>query len=261
LQLKDVIAFDPNVEEFLYGRTGEGRVIELYDAQLLRRLKRLSSRASVLTQLSNRATEWAEDPEHGPQREANLELATKFYDEMLAVRAKMRNVRSQFHQAAVNYILANFRLILLPRFNVSEMVARRHPRTGMPRNIGPLSAKMLLDMAHYKFRQLLLNAAKLCPGVEVIVCDEVYTSKTCSACGELRHDLGGSKTFECRVCHMTMHRDANAATNILLRYVVLWCARYKSGHKSITSRPVTSRGNGDAASKLCGALTIRAGPS
>ncbi len=50
--------------------------------------------------------------------------------------------------------------------------------------------------SHYAFRQILLNKAELFPRCIVIVCNEVYISKTCGQCGSLHNKtLGSSKTF------------------------------------------------------------------
>ncbi len=42
------------------------------------------------------------------------------------------------------------------------------------------------------------------------------SSKTCSRCGSVKHDLTLSdRVFRCDVCGLTMDRDLNAAINIL----------------------------------------------
>ena len=46
---------------------------------------------------------------------------------------------------------------------------------------------------------------------------EAYTSKTCSECGYLRYNLGGSKVFRCDECASVMDRDVNGAKNIFLK--------------------------------------------
>jgi putative transposase len=42
-------------------------------------------------------------------------------------------------------------------------------------------------------------------------------SKTCSECGYLHCNIGGSKKFKCPQCHQESDRDVNAARNILLK--------------------------------------------
>ena len=52
-------------------------------------------------------------------------------------------------------------------------------------------------------------------------CDEQFTSKTCSKCGELNQKLKGQKVFYCDNCHTILDRDVNGAINILFRYLTL----------------------------------------
>ena len=47
----------------------------------------------------------------------------------------------------------------------------------------------------------------------------VIASKTCTNCGELHRNLGGSKTFCCPKCKVVLDRDANGARNILLKFL------------------------------------------
>jgi transposase len=49
-------------------------------------------------------------------------------------------------------------------------------------------------------------------------CSEEYTGKTCEVCGEIKHNLGGAKTFTCSNCHTRCDRDANGARNVLIKF-------------------------------------------
>jgi hypothetical protein len=77
--------------------------------------------------------------------------------------------------------------------------------------------------SHYRFKMRLLDKTREFPWCRVVICDEHYTSKTCSECGELHDKLGGSKTFHCpqERCGAVMDRDHNGARNILLRFLTL----------------------------------------
>jgi hypothetical protein len=77
----------------------------------------------------------------------------------------------------------------------------------------------MLTWSHYAFRELLLHKAKGYPHCRVVICTEEWTSKTCSCCGTLHHALGKAETFHCPnvLCKAVMHRDTNAARNILLK--------------------------------------------
>ena len=89
---------------------------------------------------------------------------------------------------------------------------------GMKRTICRNAVRKLAQMAPFSFRQFLIHKAREF-GTRVIICDEYYTSKTCTHCGILNHGLGASKTFVCPTCSAEYDRDAGAARNILLRYI------------------------------------------
>ena len=62
---------------------------------------------------------------------------------------------------------------------------------------------------------------------KVHVVEERYTSKTCSCCGWIDHNLGSAKIFKCQRsgCGRVMDRDSNASLNILLKHVERYVGR------------------------------------
>jgi putative transposase len=53
------------------------------------------------------------------------------------------------------------------------------------RKISSKTAKKMLTLSHYTFKTWLMNKAREYPNCRVIICDEEYTSQTCSECGYL----------------------------------------------------------------------------
>ncbi|KAK1944587.1 putative transposase [Phytophthora citrophthora] len=78
----------------------------------------------------------------------------------------------------------------------------------------------MLAKAHYKFKMLLKYKTERAGGC-LITCEEEYTSTTCSSCGEIKENLGGSDAFRCLSCHARHDRDVNAARNIFHKNVAL----------------------------------------
>ena len=70
--------------------------------------------------------------------------------------------------------------------------------------IAQLEYGALIDQLRYK---AALN------GIKFILVKESYTSQTCPKCGAL-HKVSG-RTYKCRDCGYTVHRDINGAWNIL----------------------------------------------
>jgi transposase len=66
-----------------------------------------------------------------------------------------------------------------------------------------------------------MNKAREYPNCRVIICGEEYTNQTCSECGFILCNIGGSKKFKFPGCYHESDRDFNAAGNILLKNMSL----------------------------------------
>jgi len=84
------------------------------------------------------------------------------------------------------------------------------------RKIGSKSTRAMLTWSHYRFRERLAFKCRQ-QGAKLVIVDEAWTSKTCSACGIINHDLGKAKVFHCDHCSSTFDRDVNGAKNIFLK--------------------------------------------
>ena len=84
------------------------------------------------------------------------------------------------------------------------------------RKLTTKTARALVTLSHYRFKQMLKHQASK-SGCIVVDVTEEYTSKTCSKCGHIHTKLGGSKKFKCPECGHTLDRDVNGAFNILLK--------------------------------------------
>jgi transposase len=148
---------------------------------------------------------------------------------LVRAHKRVHNLVDDLHKKFCNWLCENFKVIVIPKFNVGQMVAREDPATGRRRTLGKKTVVEMLALGHYSFRQRLIQRAQLYPDCTVIECDERYTSKTCGHCGQLHRNLGGNKTFTCNPtaasgkagCGYVADRDASAARNILLRFLTL----------------------------------------
>ena len=87
------------------------------------------------------------------------------------------------------------------------------------RVISAATARQMLPWRHGRFRQRLLDKAREYGGRHVLLTDEAYTSKTCGACGMQNAKLKSEEKWTCAACGVHLHRDGNAARNILLQHV------------------------------------------
>lgn len=130
---------------------------------------------------------------------------------------KLKNRVKDLHHKLALWLCENYSVILIPRFQVLQMVKRGG------RKLHVTTIRRMMAWSHYSFRQLLKTKAELYNGVRVVECYEPYTSKTCGQCGELNQTLGSSKLFKCKHCKYEADRDLNGTRNILLRYLSLFC--------------------------------------
>ena len=72
------------------------------------------------------------------------------------------------------------------------------------------------DMKFYVLKERLLYKASVL-GKRVFYIKEHYTTKTCSACGQINNNVGSSKVFKCEHCKLETGRDGNASKNMLLK--------------------------------------------
>ncbi len=131
------------------------------------------------------------------------------------LQKRIRNFVDELHCKLVKWLVANFDVVLLPKFETQRMVINKK----WDRKITSKTARAMMTLSHFRFRQRLLHKSREFPSCQVIICDEDYTSKTCGSCGEIHQKLGGAKIFKCPSCECNINRDLNGARNILLRYI------------------------------------------
>jgi len=74
-------------------------------------------------------------------------------------------------------------------------------------------------LSHCSFVDRLIDKSKSY-GTKVSVITEENTSRTCTCCGNIKHDLKGSKIFDCQRCGVKIDRDLNGSINIMKKYAL-----------------------------------------
>ncbi len=126
------------------------------------------------------------------------------------LETKIKNCILDCHHKITKYLSENYNKVLLPEFNTQEMLRKK------TRNISKKTARSMNIWSHYKFKMMLEYKMNRTGG-KLIMCTEEYTSKTCSNCGKINHNLKKSKVFNCEHCKLTIDRDVNGARNIYLK--------------------------------------------
>lgn len=128
----------------------------------------------------------------------------------MRLRSRIRNLVTELHCKTAKFLLSKFNEIILPSFNVSQMVKRSN------RKIRSKTVRQMLCWRHYGFKQRLLMAAERI-GAKVYIRGEEYTSKTCTHCRNVKNNLGGAKMYKCSECKLVADRDCCGARNIFIK--------------------------------------------
>ena len=188
-----VIALDPGVRTFLTGFDGS-RFIEFGSGDI-GRITRLCQHLDNLISQTRLAC---------PKQRRKMRQAAQ------RMRAKIRHLIDEAHKQITCYLTDNYRIIFLPTFETSQMVAKAR------RKMRSKTVRSMLSWAHYRFELFLTQKAEMTNTI-IVTGSEAYTSKTCTSCGHIHQSLGGSKVFKCPSCGHTLPRDMNGALGFMLR--------------------------------------------
>lgn len=129
---------------------------------------------------------------------------------MLHVSRKVKNCIQDCHHKISKWLSEKYKYVFLPTFETQKLSKKQN------RKISKLTTRSMMTWSHYRFKELLRYKMKRSGG-ELIDCTEEYTSKTCTRCGRINHNLGSNKVFTCTSCNLIIDRDVNGARNILLK--------------------------------------------
>lgn len=120
------------------------------------------------------------------------------------VHTRVRNLRREHHHAVACRLVLAFGLIVAERLTIKRML-----RNGkLSRAISDAGWASFLDILSYKAEKA---------GAQYVEIDSRDTSQECSGCGqEVRKKLS-VRWHDCPSCGLSIHRDHNAAQNILAR--------------------------------------------
>jgi len=133
---------------------------------------------------------------------------------ILRARNRLRNLVTEVHCKVCLFLVRNFKKIILPHFETSQMVNKK------TRKIRRQTVRQMLGWRFYDLKTRLIEKSKLYD-CEVILETEEWTSKTCTHCQNVKYNLGGAKTYNCNVCGLKADRDVCGARNIFMKSVVM----------------------------------------
>lgn len=177
-----VVGIDIGVENFAYLSDGDiienPRHLEKAENRLKREYRRLSRKMS-----------------RGENRRKARRTVAIAYE-------KLTNRRRDFLHKASRKLADKYSFIALENLNVAALARS-------------ILAKSVLDCSWAEFAGMLRNKAESA-GCEVVLINPANTSQSCSSCGLIRKKSLAERWHSCP-CGASMHRDLNAAINILNR--------------------------------------------
>lgn len=186
-----VISIDPGTKTFLSGYDTSGNVISIGNemGRIARLLHYRNSLRSKIKKLKKKTKKWK-----------NHKRA------FFRISEKIENLIYDFHNKAAKWLCMNFSIVLIPKLNFHKM-----------RNLNKRCKEKLASLSMCKFVDRFISKSREY-NCKVVQVTEEFTTKGCSSCGSL-YDVGRSRTYSCPQCYCIMDRDANAAKNILLKYM------------------------------------------
>jgi transposase len=120
------------------------------------------------------------------------------------IKRKIKNVVDDFHWKAIHWLLTRYDKIVIPRLYVQK---------------GNKLKEKQADLRHCQFVDRLIYKSMFYEDKEIYEVKEHWTSKTCTRCGFIDHNLGSAKTYKCKECKLETGRDLNGVRNILLKHL------------------------------------------
>lgn len=197
-----IVALDPGIRTFMafYAVTPQAEQFGHLGRGDFSRIARLAIWADRLVARIDQA-----------RKEKNVRRVNQLRRALDRIKNKIHDLVTELHHKVAHWLVQNYDVILLPTFEVSNMVIKGK------RKIRKKSVKSLLSFRHHEFAQHLENKA-LEHGKLVLRVNEAYTSKTNSFTGVVNYKQGGAAKV--RVGAVWIDRDINGARNILLRALV-----------------------------------------
>jgi len=208
---KRVVANDPGVTPFqaFYSPTsGEhGRLLDEENANLSKKCDIIDT---LRSRVDNKRRGWLSRTKR-QRRSTRRRLKRKYARERKRLKEWIRNA----HYDCANFLLSKFDVIIQPKLNTKALTKKDENR-----KIGRKTARDMYTFSHAKYQQRLEIAAARYPGRHIIQGIEPGTSKTCTDCGEIKHDLKGM-IYACQKCGLIVDRQlAGARNNFFAAYGV-----------------------------------------
>lgn len=192
-QVKSEIGLDPGVRTFLTGYCPNHHVVEL-GKQVSNTIVPILLKCDKIRKIASKRTRKAEK--------------RKLYKRMEQIYNKIFRKIDDMHWKIINYLTLAYGKITIGELEIKRILKSK--------KLKKISKRVLSACRHYDFRKKLIYKCKV-RNIELNVINESYTTKSCTNCGELNHNLGSDKVFICNNCNMIADRDFASARNMIIK--------------------------------------------
>ena len=206
---KRTCAIDPGVRGFITIYDPHGLTLSVEDCN-----NKIFNRCLTIDKLQSKLTKCT-------SKRTRFRIKRTIYNSF----QRIKRMIDDMHQKVSRWLSDNYAEVLLPKFATSDLTSKQ-------KRISSKVSRAMLTWSHYKFKKMLEYKMQRSGG-RAIECTEYYTTKTCSCCGRINHNIIKQKVFTCPQCNLLMDRDVNAARNIYLKneYLLSWDLRSQVSEK------------------------------
>ena len=193
------VAIDEGLRSLLTGYSPMGHSFELGKG-MYSRFKHVYLRMDKIRSLADKAT----------TKKRKRQLMKR----LRSVNKQERDKMDDFHWKICKFLTSNYHLIVLSDFKTASLFKNK--------KLSHLNKRIMSSQRHFELHERLKQKCKQ-THCQLLMVDESYTTKTCSCCGTLNHNIKKKKIFVCPNprCGVIMDRDVNAAKNMYLKHLGL----------------------------------------
>lgn len=207
ISVEDIVAYDLGKVNYMTSNRGhvisaDGLLekIEKKSRYIAKKQKELENKKAINKKLSK-------DNKSKDSKSKDSKNIQKTRRQIAKTHLEIRNMRDDFLHKLSRTIVGDNQAIIVEDLNVVSMINANAKigKSRLNKDIYYCSWSRLIFMLTYKAEV---------SGKLLIKVNPCNTSKTCSNCGFIKHDLGSRREWQCEHCHSIHDRDKNAAVNI-----------------------------------------------
>ena len=194
---QEVIGVDLGIKNTIYTSNG----IQKPNINYSRQIKILERRKKILQKRCSRKYELNKQG----RKFIKTKNIKKLEKQLRLIDRRLHNIRDDYIQRITNELISYHpKRIMIEDLNISGMLKNKH------------LSKSIKEQCFYRIRQLLIEKALNTISIQIGVVNRFYpSSKKCSRCGNIKHDLKLSdRIYVCDKCGLIIDRDSNASINI-----------------------------------------------